>query len=724
MSKVITIALAGNPNTGKTSLFNAITGSHQKVGNYAGVTVEKREGVRLYRGYEFRVFDLPGIYSLTAYSLDEVVARDFIIDEKPDLVVDVIDSTNIERNLYLCLQFQELRVPIVAALNLDDEAAGRGIRIDDKRLSEILRMPVVRTVGVKGYGVEWLLDRAIQVFETKSPTDYPVSYGAELEDTVGSILRELQRDAAFAGKYPMHWFAVKLLEKDARAIELLSGHRQADAVKKVVCDCIRKIEEHFGRDAAVVVAEQRYGYIHGAVAEAVRREPLGRETVTEVFDKFLLDRFLGLPVFLLILWLMFQITFKIGAYPMGWLEAFFSGLGAWVSAIMPAGLLRSLLVDGVIAGVGGVTSFVPLIILLFLFISILEDSGYMARSAFIMDKFLHVFGLHGQSFLPMIIGFGCSVPAVMAARTLKNTRDRIITVMVMPFMSCGAKLPVHVLLAGAFFGAHAGSVVLSIYIIGVALALFSSLLFRATVLRGESTPFVMELPPYRMPTLKGILWHVTDKTTRYLQKAGMVLLPASVLIWALTTFPKMPADPAGDVILLGSLRSQIEQDKLPGSGVAVEEMRLSAEARQRLAEMRSREALAFSYAGRMGKAMEPLLSPLGFDWKIGISAVTGLAAKEMVVSTLGVLYKVGAVDRHKGESLREALRKDPVFTPLVAYVLMLFTLIVVPCLASLSAMYAEIGWRWVAFAVCYWSVLAWVLCFLVYQGGRMMGWGL
>jgi ferrous iron transport protein B len=719
MSKVITIALAGNPNTGKTTLFNTITGSHQKVGNYAGVTVEKREGRRAFKGYEFIVHDLPGTYSLTAYSIDEMVARDFIINDKPDIVIDVIDSTNIERNLYLCLQFQELNVPIIAALNLNDEAVEQHINIDVKRLSDILRMPVVKTVGTKAVGIEALLDMVINVFEKGEAPAYAVSYGHEIEEDVSAILAEVNKDTAFIQKYPTHWFAIKLLEKDARAEELLSTHTNAQAVRAVASARIANIEEHFGRDASIVISEQRYGYIHGAAAEAVRREQLDKETLTEVIDKVLLDRYIGFPIFLLILWSVFQITFKVGAFPMVWLEMFFSWLTTSVGVFLPEGLLRSLIVDGVIAGVGGVTSFVPLIILLFFFISILEDSGYMSRAAFIMDKFLHIFGLHGQSFLPMIIGFGCSVPAVMSARTLKSPRDRIITVMVTPFMSCGAKLPVYVLLAGAFFADHAGNMVLSIYIIGILLALFSSLLFRKTVLRGESTPFVMELPPYRMPTVKGIFWHVRDKTLRYFQKAGLILLPASVLIWAVTSFPKPAEDPMKWATQAQSYRSEIVR-----KGYTVNPSEIETEIQRHLDVAKSQEALSYSIAGRMGKVIEPVLAPLGFDWKIGISAITGFAAKEMVVSTLGVLYKVGSQEDEKSDTLRQALRHDPTFNPLVAYVLMLFTLIVVPCFASLAVINAEIGWKWLTFAVGYWLILAWIMCFAVYQGGRILGVGL
>jgi ferrous iron transport protein B len=684
MKRVIRLALAGNPNTGKTTLFNAMTGARQKVGNYPGVTVEKREGVRSYKGYDIYVYDLPGIYSLTAYSIDEVVARDFIINEKPDIVVDVLDATNIERNLYLCVQFQELNVPVIGALNLMDEAGERGISIDEDCLSRIMKMPFLKTVGTQGAGVDALLDKVIDVVEKKEPLPSAVSYGHELEDDVSALAAVIAKDPSFQEKYPPRWCAVKLLEKDARADEVLAAHAFSAEIRAVALKRIARIEAHFGRDSSVVVAEQRYGYIHGAAAESVARPTLSKETVTEVVDKALLDRVFGFPIFIFILWSVFQLTFKLGEYPMRWLESFFIWAGALISAAVPQGILQSLLVDGVVAGVGGVLSFVPLIVLLFMFISILEDTGYMARAAFIMDKFLHVFGLHGQSFLPMIIGFGCSVPAIMAARTLKSPRDRIITVMVTPFMSCGAKLPVYVLLAGAFFPARAGDMVLLIYLIGVILALVSSWVLRTTVLRGPSTPFVMELPPYRMPTVNGILWHVQDKTLRYLKKAGLVLLPASILIWAVTSFPK-PVD-------LG-------------------------------AEALPQDAISVSYAGQAGKAMEPLLAPLGFDWKIGVASITGFAAKEIVVSTLGVLYKVGDEGHHE-DSLRQALKNDPVFNPLVAFVLMLFMLIVVPCFASLSVMYAEIGWRWVLFAVCYWLLLAWSLCFVVYQAGKFMGWGI
>ncbi len=675
--KTIKIGLAGNPNSGKTTIFNALTGSNQKVGNYPGVTVEKKQGSRLYKEIEFVIYDLPGTYSLTAYSPDEVVARDFIIDEKPDIVIDVIDSTNLERNLYLCLQLQELGIPVIGALNVMDQARSMGLDINDKELSSLLGIPMVRTVGIRNEGIEELLDRVIECLGRQTCNTKMVSYGNELEDEISKITEVLVRDTVFAAIYPPRWIAIKILEKDRNVLGRLSAHSEKDLVKKISDGCIKEIEKHFGRDSEIVVSEQRYAYVHGAVMESVKRNEKSGAQISEHVDRLLLDRILGLPIFLAVIWAIFQITFKFGEYPMRWLEAFFEWVSRYGTLYIPQGILRSLIVDGVVGGIGSVLSFVPLIIILFFLLSLLEDTGYIARAAFITDKFLHRFGLHGQSFMPMMLGFGCSVPAIMAARTLKNHKDRILTVLITPFMSCGAKLPVYVLLAAAFFPQNAGNVVMSVYVIGVLLALFSSVLLRRLVLRGEETPFVMELPPYRLPTLQGILWHVKEKTWCYMKKAGTVILGASILIWAITTFPVAS-----------------------GSGY---------------------NGLEHSIAGRLGKVIEPAIRPIGFDWKIGVAALTGFSAKEVVVSTLGILYKVGDEDQGQSESLREALKNDPGVTPLVGYVLMLFILIMPPCFAALAAMRAEIGGGWLLFSFFYNITLAWVVCFLVYQAGRIAG---
>lgn len=667
------IALAGNPNSGKTTLFNKLTGSHQKVGNYAGVTIDTKEGRLIHRGREIILYDLPGTYSLTAYSLDEIIARDFVLDEEPDLVINVLDATNLERNLFLGLQFQELGIPQVSALNIIDQAEAMGLRIDHQQLSRLLRIPIVRTVGSRGLGLEELLDAALAVADSPHPASGPL-YGDELEAVLGRLIEALDTDKDFSSSYPGRWMALKLLEKDSDAQKKLEGHRSRSLVAAALAQGIASLERWGGRDSEILVSEARYGLIHGAAKETVSRV---RATVplTERIDALLINRFLGLPVFLAVLWAIFQATFTLGAYPQAWLEALFSWLSESARTLLAPGLLQSLLVDGILGGVGSVLSFIPLVILLFLFISFLEDTGYMSRAAFVMDKFLHIFGLHGQSFLPMMLGFGCSVPAIMAARTLKSTKDRIVTVLVTPFMSCGAKLPVYILLAGTFFSAHSGAVVLSVYLIGVCLALGSSWIFRKTVLKGETTPFVMELPPYRLPTLKGVAWHVWDKSFQYFKKAGTVILAASILLWAITTFPQAP------------------------SGTPAP------------------EAMAQSAAGWVGRTIEPAVKPLGFDWKIAIATITGFAAKETVVSTLGVLYKVG--DAKDDQPLQTALKADPVFSPLVAYTFMLFTLILAPCFAAQATIRAELGTKWLLFYLVFSVLIAWTLCFGVFQIGTL-----
>ena len=458
----IVIALAGNPNSGKTTMFNSMTGSNQKVGNYPGVTVEKKEGHLNYKGIDFHIYDLPGTYSLTAYSPDEVVARDFIIGEKPDVIVDVIDSTNLERNLFLCLQLQELGLPVVGALNIIDQAEDMGIRIQDKELSSLLGIPLVRTSGAKGKGIEQLLDTVIEYLESKTEKR-SINYGSEIELEIQSLIAPVEKDCGFCEKYPPRWIAIKLLEKDNSALELLSLHEQGEDLKSKTKEAIKRIEKHFGLDSEIVISEQRYAYIHGAMAETVSIKEKNGRSVTELIDKILLNRIVGLPFFFFVIWSIFQLTFKLGELPMLWIENIFGSLSAFATATIPEGILRSIVVDGMIAGVGGVFSFIPLIIILFMLLSILEDTGYMSRAAFLSDRFLHLFGLHGQSFMPMMLGFGCSVPAIMAARALKSQKDRIITILITPFMSCSAKLPVHVLLAAAFFPNNAGNALFKLF---------------------------------------------------------------------------------------------------------------------------------------------------------------------------------------------------------------------------------------------------------------------
>ncbi|GHV88475.1 ferrous iron transport protein B [Spirochaetia bacterium] len=735
------IALAGNPNSGKTTLFNALTGAHHKVGNYPGVTVEKREGVRVRGERQYHFIDLPGIYSLTAYSIDEVVARDFILDEKPDLIVDVLDSTNLERNLYLCLQIQELGIPVIGALNMSDEAEAKGLVIDEKQLSVTLGIPLVKTIGPKGMGTEALLDAIDLVTNVGSTARSAeeaaeksllrqISYRDEIEPRLEQLQGLITADASFAAKYPARWLAVKLLEKDANAYQRLKEHSQAAAIESTAKESVTWIEKHFGKDAEIIISEQRYGYIRGAVKESVKIVKAPDFSMTEAVDKVIMNRFLSLPIFVLVLWSVFQLTFFLGAYPLAWLENFFGFLSGVLQQTMPDGLLRSLLVDGIIGGVGGVFSFVPLIVILFFLLSILEDVGYMSRAAFASDKLLHSFGLHGQSIFPMMLGFGCSVPAIMASRTLKSPRDRIITILITPFMSCGAKLPVHVLLAAAFFPNHAANMVMVLYACGVVLSLCAAFVLKKTVLKGDPTPFVMELPPYRAPTLQGVLWHVWEKTWHYVKKAGTIILASAILIWAITSFPayepsdRERADLAATYALEhgGVEGSEGESDPKglsDSESLTDSESLIDAWMETALAET----ALEHSYAGRLGKAIVPVFKPLGFDWKLAAASVTGFAAKEVVVSTLGILYRVGTEEDEESEDLRDAISRDPNMTPLIAFVFMLFTLIIPPCFAALATIKAEIGWKWLGFEVVFLLLLGWTLCFIVYQLGTLGGLG-
>lgn len=710
--RAVRVALAGNPNSGKTTLFNALTGAHHKVGNYPGVTVEKREGERVRAGRAYRFIDLPGVYSLTAYSMDEVVTRDFLLDEKPDVIVDVLDSTNLERHLYLCLQIQELGLPVVGALNMSDEAEAKGLRIDEAALSAILGVPMAKTVGPKGGGADALLDLVDAVVDSigkpgeADEERRSIRYGEEVESRIEALERLIRLDSGFSGAYPARWLAVKLLEKDDNAKLRLGAHGGAEAISAKAAESVAWIEGHFGKDSEIVISEQRYGYIRGALKEAVSVARKPDFSLTEAIDRVVMNPLLALPIFALTLWATFQLTFSIGAYPAAWLQALFGWLGGIAGTFIPPGPIRSLVADGIIGGVGGVLSFVPYIVILFLFLSVLEDVGYMSRAAFATDKFLHAFGLHGQSVLPMILGFGCSVPAIMAARALKSRRDRIVTILVIPFMSCSAKLPVHVLFAAAFFPRNPAAMVMLVYAIGVAVSLAAAVVLRKTALRGKPTPFVMELPPYRAPTLKGVLWHVREKTASYVKKAGGVILVASVAVWALTAFPNRPPREAEVAAFAASER-------------AAEPSLTDAEAAARTASFIARKRLERSAAGMVGKALEPAFRPLGFDWKFAVATVTGFAAKEVVVSTLSVLY--GASEDSGPRDLPAALRADKSLSPLIALAFMVFILAIPPCFAALATIKAELGWKWLGFAFGFMLCVGWLLAFAVRGIGTLAG---
>jgi len=662
------VALAGNPNAGKTTIFNNLTGGRQHVGNWPGVTVEKKEGTSKADGTELSVVDLPGTYSLTAYSMDEVVVRDYIAQEHPDVVVDVLDSSNIERNLYLTSQLMELEVPLVAALNMMDVAEGRGVKIDIPLLSKLLGVRVVPMVGVKKEGTDELKATVLKAAsEGKLPAQ--VNYGRELEEEIANIEKTLVDEKVDLRGYSVRWVAVRLLEQDPRVDEMVLGAESSPLNRRVETSS-RHLESIFGEDVETLVVDNRYGFVAGVVREAVRRRAEEAVTTSDRIDRVLTGRILGLPIFAFFMWLMFFLTFSLGKIPMRWLETLVKWISSGVgSVIVSPHWLHSLLIDGIIGGVGSVLIFLPQIFIIFICISILEDTGYMSRAAFLMDRVMHAFGLHGKSFIPMLMGFGCNVPAVMATRTLESEKDRMITILVNPLMSCTARLPVYALFTAAFFAANQGSVTLSLYLLGVILAVIMAKIFRRFLFKGKSEPFVMELPPYRWPTFRGTLTHVWERGSLFLRKAGTVILAGSVIVWFLSYMP--PG------VKYGSINS---------------------------------------FAGTIGKVLAPLVKPLGFDWRAAVALLLGFFGKEIVVSTYGALLGVG------GDPKAISVKLQAIFTPLTAYTFMAFTLLYTPCLATLAVIRRETNsWKWTFFAVGYSLVLAWLVAFFIYRVGRLFG---
>jgi ferrous iron transport protein B len=682
--KKIKVALAGNPNSGKTSVFNNLTGARQHVGNYPGVTVEKKVGVAYCQDYEIEITDLPGTYSLTAYSLDEIVTRNFIIHEKPDIIVNIVDASNLERNLYLSTQLMELGSTLILAFNMSDIAESTGQQTDDKVLSELLGVNIVHTVGNKDRGTSELLNTIVKTYNKKSDRKYVfVNYGREVEEEISKINACLSKRHEIMENYPPRWIAIKLLEDDKYIVDFVkTKHGTEDIIRQAEASRLH-IKTVFADDAETILADKRYGFINGVLHETITQKKDSHLRVSDNIDQIVANRVLGIPIFLGVMWLMFKAIFSFSEMPMQWIEKTQHLLGNFVSGFLPEGsLVQGLVVDGIIGGVGSVLVFVPVIFLLFFFMSILEDSGYMARIAFIVDKFMHKIGLHGRSFIPMLLGFGCNVPAIMATRVIESKKDRFTTILINPFMSCGARLPVYTLLIGAFFTESVSANVLySLYLLGFVMAVLMAKVFRSFVFRGESAPFVMELPPYRVPTLKGLIIHMWERGWLYIKKAGTVIMLGCIIIWSLSAFP---------------LSSQGDLTK--------------------------------SYMGKMGKAIEPAVRPLGFDWKIGTALIAGVVAKEIVVGTFGVLYGAGDSADETSVGLRDALRKDaypdgrPVFTPLVAYALMVFVLLYIPCLSTAAVIKKETGsWGWMFFSIGYSTALAWIAAFIVYQGGMLFG---
>lgn len=684
-TNTIEIALVGNPNCGKTSFFNRATGLREHVGNYGGVTVDAKEAVFKHKGYTIHLIDLPGTYSITEYTPEEIYVRTYITDRHPDIVLNIVDASNLERNLFLTTQLIDMNIKVVMALNMYDELGKEGAYLDYDYLGHLLGFPIVPTTACQGQGIEHVLDKIIEVFEDRSEVcrHIHINYGTEIEEAIDKVKKTILPNQEVTDRFAPRYLAIKILEDDAITQKLLENVPNYGQIEHVACKYREILEKEYKEEIRTIITNAKYGFIRGALKETYTVGDKDKRQLTNAIDTVLTHHWLGFPVLLLFMWIMFQTTFSLGSYPMEWIEAGVEALGNWVGRVMPAGPLNDLIVDGVIAGVGGVIVFLPNILILFFFISLMEDTGYMARAAFIMDRLMHKIGLHGKSFIPLLIGFGCNVPAILATRTLENRKERMMTMLIIPFMSCSARLPIYILLVSAFFPFHQGLVLLSIYIVGVGVAILTALLLKKTLFHKVSDPFVMELPPYRMPTMRNTLFHMWAKAGQYLKKMGTVILLASVLIWALGYYPRHP-----------------EYAK------------------------QSPEQMESSYIGRVGKTIEPVLAPLGFDWKMGVSIVTGLAAKEIVVSSMGILYHTDSEGEMNVQGLAENLQKQknaegkPLFTPLVAYGFMLFILLYFPCMAVIAAIRKEAGRRWALFTIFYTTGLAWIVAFCVYQIGN------
>lgn len=709
-TKHVVVAIAGNPNAGKTTIFNALTGLNYKVANYPGVTVEKKETQIEHNGVKYRIIDLPGIYSLSAYSEDEVIACNYILQEKPDYIIDVLDSTNLERNLYLTLQLTELGIPVISALNMYEKAEKQGVTINENKLSKLLKFPLIKVAGDDHKSVIKLLDEISKIHKGErayNKEDATIRYNTDIETAIKLIISRMNDGDALHKR----WLAIKALEKDERAF--LYVRRLFNNSSEVIEDinkAVKELEALLEQKTDAIIADARYGYIKGALKQHVFKEKIEAFNFTDAADIVFLNKYLGLPIFLVVLWVIFQATFTLGAYPQDWFDMGISAIGGFVGGLLPEGLFKSLVVDGIIGGVGAVLSFLPLVLILFLGISFLEDCGYMSRAAFLMDKIMHKFGLHGQSFIPLFVGFGCTIPAIMAARTLRSRKDRIVTILISTFMSCGARLPVYVLFIGAFFAPKiGGSIMFSLYMIGILLAFIFSFIFKKAFFKGEETPFVMELPPYRIPRVRTIVRGLLDRMFMYIKRAGTYVLLASILIWALITFPEYSPTEGEEINFMGDAR-QLVLD----SGGDVNNM---DEITGEYDILVAKESLRQSFAGTIGLFIEPVIKPLGFDWRMGIALVAGGAAKEVIVSTIA---QIRGIEDGDEVGLAESLKNDQSFTPIVAYSFLLFVLIYIPCFAAVGVIGSEIGNKWMMFVVVYTVALAWVVSFVFYQIASML----
>lgn len=705
--KIINIALIGNPNCGKTSIFNKVSGAREHVGNYAGVTVDAKEGVIKYKGYLFKIVDLPGTYSLSAYSPEELYVMRYLREETPDVIVNVVVASNLERNLYLTTELIDMNRSMVIDLNMYDELEKSGAELDYKLLGKMLGVPMVPTVASAGKGINDLLDTVIDVYElrSKDTRHIHVKMTPEVETAIKILKDDFKQDRTISHHFSPRFLAIKFLEKDPEIEQMLRPYPSYEKWCKIREEESERVKKTLNEDITSAIAAEKYGFIQGALAETLKEGEKKEEKSTKIIDTFVTNKLFGFPIFLALMWLMFWATFEIGAYPMEWIESLVSWISGLIGSHMSDGPLKDLLLDGIIGGVGGVIVFLPNILILYAFISFMEDSGYMARVAFIMDKLMHRMGLHGKSFIPLVMGFGCNVPAIMSTRIIESKSSRLITILINPFMSCSARIPIYVLLVGAFFPHYGAWVFVGLYLLGIIVAVLTAKLMRRFWLKTDETPFVMELPPYRLPTFKATMRNMWAKAEQYLKKMGGLILVASIIIWALSYFPRYDATEVPESFRTETL-AEISPERMADLGEEKTDELILNEYQQ-----------GHSILGHIGKFIEPVVSPMEFGWKTTVSLLAGAAAKEVVVSTLGVLY-VGDDD---AELLSEKLTTPTItghapFTPASAMAFMVFVLLYFPCIATLSAISRETGsWKYSVFSMVYNTALAWIFAFITFE---------
>ncbi len=728
-SRHIQVALVGNPNSGKTTLFNCASGSSEKVANYAGVTIDSKEAKYKQSGYTFSLVDLPGTYSLKSYSPEEIYVRNYIFTRKPDVVINIVDASNLERNLYLTTQLIDMGIQVVIALNMYDELLKKGDHLNHASLGELVGIPIVPTVSSRGKGIRKLFDKVIEVYENREPTvrHVHINYGIEIENAIDSIQSKIKNDENrdFTNIIAARYLALGLLENDREFTGDIEGCVNSREIIETAATESEKLEKLFVDPLETTITDLRFGFIAGALKETFKISSTERLRKSQIVDNYLTNKYLGFPIFIFFMWLTFFTTFKLGNYPKLWMEEGVKKIAEMTTSLLAPGIMRDFLVDGIISGVGAVIVFLPNIIILFLFISFMEDTGYMARTVFIMDKLMHKIGLHGKSFIPLFMGFGCNVPAIMATRIIESRQDRLVTMLITPFMTCSARLPVYILFISAFFQKEQGLILLILYFLGALLAILSALMLKKTLFRSPQIPFVMELPPYRIPTARSIVKHVVLRTGLYLRKIGGVILIASIIVWLFSNFPRtvnFSKNYDAEILKTEKYYEDLKQnqDRDPVLTNIQKEKELSKIVFEKKSEQQSG-----SIMGIIGHAMEPVMKPLGFDWRLTVSILSGFAAKEVVVSTLGVLFLPDAGEEDISMVQRIKSQKDEsgnnIFTPLIAFSFMLFILTYFPCIGVVVAIKRESGgWKWAIFVVLYTTIIAWLLSFSVYQVGSLL----